>query len=178
MFWVGGTQSLRFRVTDRVYGEILPFNTKRSHKSFLCRGRNIKPHQYIPWLLLPSQGLQQPWHPQRMHDDVIKWNDFPGYWPFVRGIHRWPVNSPHKGRWRRALMVSVIYAWINGWVNNREAGDLRRYRTHYYVTVMINGPVFHQEGCQPLVSFQCWEMVINANIFLFFLPQNNWVVKA
>ena len=19
------------------------------------------------------------------------------YWPFVRGIHRWPVNSPHKG---------------------------------------------------------------------------------
>ena len=26
--------------------------------------------------------------------------------------------------------------WINGWVNNREAGDLRRYRTHYDVTVM------------------------------------------
>ena len=21
----------------------------------------------------------------------------PHYWPFVRGIHRWPVNSPHKG---------------------------------------------------------------------------------
>ena len=26
--------------------------------------------------------------------------------------------------------------WINGWVNNREAGDLRRYRAHYDVTVM------------------------------------------
>ena len=22
----------------------------------------------------------------------------PHYWPFVRGIHRWPVNSPHKGQ--------------------------------------------------------------------------------
>ena len=22
------------------------------------------------------------------HDDVIKWNTFPRYWPFVRGIHR------------------------------------------------------------------------------------------
>ena len=30
------------------------------------------------------------------HDDVIKWKQFPRHWPFVRGIHRWPVNSPHK----------------------------------------------------------------------------------
>ena len=30
------------------------------------------------------------------HDDVIKWKHFPRHWPFVRGIHRWPVNSPHK----------------------------------------------------------------------------------
>ena len=36
-----------------------------------------------------------------MHDGVIKWKHFPGYWPFVRGIHRSPVNSPHKGQWRR-----------------------------------------------------------------------------
>ena len=28
------------------------------------------------------------------HDDVIKWKHFPCYWPFVRGIHRSPVNSP------------------------------------------------------------------------------------
>ena len=33
-------------------------------------------------------------------------------------------------------MFSLIYAWINGWVNNPEAGDLRRYRDHYDVTVM------------------------------------------
>ena len=38
------------------------------------------------------------------HDNVIKWKHFPRYWPFVRGIHRSPVNSPHKGQWRGALM--------------------------------------------------------------------------
>ena len=70
------------------------------------------------------------------HDDVIKWEHFPRYWPFVRGIHRSPVNSPHKGQWRRALMFSLICVWINGWVNNRKAGDLRRYRGHYGVNVI------------------------------------------
>ena len=71
-----------------------------------------------------------------LHDDVIKWKHFPRYWPFVRGIHRSPANSPHKGKLRAALMFSLICAWINVWVNNREAGDLRRYRAHYDVIVM------------------------------------------
>ena len=71
-----------------------------------------------------------------VHDDVIKWTHFPRHWPFVRGIHRSPVNSPHKGQWRGALMFSFICAWINVWVNNREAGDLRRHRAHYDVIVM------------------------------------------
>ena len=35
-------------------------------------------------------------------------------------------------------MCSLICVWINSWVNNREAGDLRRYRAHYDVTVMFN----------------------------------------
>ena len=64
------------------------------------------------------------------------WNHFPGYWPFVRRIHRSPVNSPHKGQWRGALIFSLISAWINDGVNNREAGDLRRHRAHYDVTIM------------------------------------------
>ena len=69
-------------------------------------------------------------------DDVIKWKPFPRSWPFVRGIHRSPVNSPRKGQWCGTLMLSVICAWINGCVNNREAGDSRRNRAHYDVTVM------------------------------------------
>ena len=55
------------------------------------------------------------------HDDVIKWKHFPLYWPFVRGIHRSPVNSPHKGLWRRTLMFSLICTWTIGWVSNRDA---------------------------------------------------------
>ena len=47
-----------------------------------------------------------------------------------------PVNSPHKGQWRGALMFSLICARINDWVNNGEAGGLRRHRPHYDAIVM------------------------------------------
>ena len=59
------------------------------------------------------------------HDDVMEWKHFPRYWPFLWGIYR------------PALMFSLISAWINGRVNNREAGDLRHHRGHYDVTVML-----------------------------------------
>ena len=71
------------------------------------------------------------------HDYVIKWKHFSRYWPFVRGKHRSPVNSPHKGQWRETLMFSLICAWINGWINNREAGDLNSHRALYDVIVMM-----------------------------------------
>ena len=54
----------------------------------------------------------------------------------MRGIHRSQVNSPHKGQWRGALMFSLIWARINIWVNNGEAGDLRRQCAHYDVIVI------------------------------------------
>ena len=86
------------------------------------------------------------------HDDVIIWKHFPRYWSFVMMTSSYgnifrvtghlcreftPVNSPHKGRWRRALMFSLICVWINCWLNNGEAGDSRRYRVHYDVTIMV-----------------------------------------
>ena len=70
------------------------------------------------------------------HAGVIKWKHFPRYWPFVRGIHRSPMNSPHKVQGRGAVMFSLICISINGWINNHEAGDLRRYRAHYDVIAM------------------------------------------
>ena len=74
-------------------------------------------------------------HVPTSHDDVIKWKHFPRYWPFVWGIHQSPMNSPHKGQ-RRGAFISLTCARINGWVNNREAGDLRRNGAHYDVIVM------------------------------------------
>ena len=52
------------------------------------------------------------------------------------GIHWSPVISPHKGQQRGALMFSLICVWTNGWVNDRNAGDLRRHRAHYGIIVM------------------------------------------
>ena len=43
---------------------------------------------------------------------------------------------PHKDHLHKALMFFLICTWINSWVNNREADDLRRYRAHYDVTIM------------------------------------------
>ena len=49
-------------------------------------------------------------------------------------IHRWIPRTKASG----ALMFSLICALINGWVNNREAGDLRRHRSRNDVTVMTS----------------------------------------
>ena len=87
-------------------------------------------------------GLNLPQFSPATHNDVIKWKHFLRYWPSVRGTHRSPVNSPHKGQWRGALMLSLICAWINGLVNNRESGDLRRHWAHYDVIVMNRGKTF------------------------------------
>ena len=82
----------------------------------------------------------------REHDDVIKWKHFPRYWPFLMGLHRWPVESRHKGKWRRALVFSLICSWSNGSTNNLDAGDLKCPRAHYDVTVMSKVKTRTQEG--------------------------------
>ena len=99
------------------------------------------------------------------HDGVTKWKHFPRYWPFVRGIHRSPVNSPHKGQWREALMFSFI--WIHGWVNNRKAGDLRRYRAHYDVTVMSRRVLGMQRCVLAMWFSSTLEKPNEVNTFLF-----------
>ena len=86
----------------------------------------------------------------KCHDDVIKWKPFPRYWPFVCGIHRSPVNSPYKCQLHGALVISLTCAWTNGWVNNRDASDVRRYSAHYDVDVMVN--VYSGSN----VFWQCW----------------------
>ena len=111
---------------------------------------------YQKWNIIPS-------HPTKLHSflpcihthtfnthtcthfHIHSWwcyQHFPRYWPFVASN---AVNSMHKGQWRRALMFSLICAWINGWVNKGEAGVLRCHHAHHDVTVMftlaaITGP--------------------------------------
>ena len=107
------------------------------------------------------------------HDDVIKWKHFPCYWPFVQ--------SPQKGQWRWALMFSLICAWINGWVNNREPGDLRRHGTHYDVTVMnilllslLYHTQYHVVICQVYGGIAVYR---NVKLRAFSLTQNGISIK-
>ena len=121
---------------------LLPNNPKISYKvtrhqpKFLTlSAMTPKQHWFERWIRFCSNIRTI------LHDDVLKRKRFPRYWPFVMWMHRSPVDSPHKGQWRGALMFSLIYTWINAWVNNREAGDLRyrHHRTHYDITVMKSG---------------------------------------
>ena len=96
--------------------------------------------QLMLQIITPGTALR---HINR-HDDVIKWNHFPRYWFFVRGIHRWPVNSPLKGQWGAALIFSLICARMNGWVTNSETGDLRHHCAHYDVTVIKGNERLYQ----------------------------------
>ena len=75
----------------------------------------------------------------------IKWKYFPCYWPFVWGIHRSTVNSPHKGQWRGALMFSLICAlnkWLSkqswGWWFETSSCSLRRHYTPH-TTKLLGG---------------------------------------
>ena len=84
------------------------------------------------------------------HDDVIKWKHFPRDW-------RSPVNSPRKGQGRGALMFYLICVWINGWINNHEAGDLKHYRAHHDVTVMGSSPVVLAGNICQMQPFSRWQ---------------------
>ena len=79
-------------------------------------------------------------------------------------------NSPPKGQWRGALMFSFIFAPINGWVNNRDADDLRRHRTHYDVIVMIL-PLCHWQAqtccCAPSIDNCVLLFTENSNMYMY-----------
>ena len=73
------------------------------------------------------------------------------------------VNSPQTGQWRGTLIFHLICAWINGWVNNGEAGDLRRHRAHYDITVRMIANAWLVWGCCPqirsswhVLSYKTW----------------------
>ena len=69
------------------------------------------------------------------HNNVIKWKHFRVTGHLCREFtgQRW---IPHTKVIDVELWFFFICVWINDWVNNREAGDVRRYRAHYDVIVI------------------------------------------
>ena len=128
------------RVCCRIYFSLYTYFLLPSERD-ICMGKKCKKHAANA--VVHSFGVVVLlWF---IHGDVIKWKHFPRYWPFVRAIHWSSMNSPHKGQRRGALVFSLICAWINGWANNREAGDLRCHRAHYDVSVMqMSYWLYHQ----------------------------------
>ena len=56
----------------------------------------------------------------------------------------------------RSFRISLTCAWTYGCVNNRDAGDLRRHRVHYDVTVMPWGAASdHNVNVLTTTAFQC-----------------------
>ena len=68
--------------------------------------------------------------------DYVKLKKFPALLAICARNSPVPGEFPAKRQWRGGLLFSLIYTRINGWVNNDEAGNLRRLRAHYDVTVM------------------------------------------
>ena len=97
------------------------------------------------------------WHPPHVITIKTWWlhqmETFSALLAICAGNSPVPVNSPHKGQWRGALMFSLICVWINDWVNNREAVDLRPYRVHYDV-ILMNCPEVIVADCKGCAATQ------------------------
>ena len=76
-------------------------------------------------------GLNASYHWQDVHNGPD--NSSPWWRHQMGNIFR--VTGPLCGEFNGALMFFLI--WINAWVNNHEAGDLRRHPAHYDVIVML-----------------------------------------
>ena len=105
--------------------DVITYPSPSLYFTIITDSAGYAPLQPLPFL---SSNHKSWWRDQM--------ENFPRYWPFVLGIPRLPLNFPHKGQRRGALMFSLICVWTNGWVYNRDAGDLRRRRAHHDVTLM------------------------------------------
>ena len=81
---------------------------------------------------------------QGYHEDVVSWKRFPHYWPFVRGIHRWPVNSPRKGPVMRIVDAYFVVIVENFWTNHRVVGNTMKNNMSLDIHVQTNA------------SLTCW----------------------
>ena len=149
---------------------------------------HMKPLSKPLWM--QGRALSGYWRPWRRHQGVFRGTRYPDPWEpkqwkwqepagrsraSANGGHRScsskrsPVNSPHKDQWRGALKFSLICARINGWVNNGEAGDLRRNRAHYDVIVMnsTSGAAVYIRQTSFFVSF----LFIGASLYM--ISENN-----
>ena len=85
------------------------------------------------------------------HNDVIKWKLFPRYWPFARGIHRSPMNFPHKCQWRdKPLSKPMLNRFIDTYIFNQD--KIFSFRKMYLKLATPKRQPFFPEGDEDLSS--------------------------
>ena len=103
-------------------------------------------------------------------DDVIKWKRFHCYWPFVRRIRLSPVNSPHRGQWRGALMFSLICAlnkrlsklWWGWWFETPSRPLWLHYNVYRQSSYTSSNACMTTQFARKLTFIlrQCWQITI------------------
>ena len=132
-FWI--RDSLATHIYN-VYMNIYVLHVLRfiySSDAYITPGHTILPEENTPEIQAAFLKVR-PWWRHQMET-------FSALLAICAGNSPVLVNSTHRGQWRGALVFSLICAWINGWVNNREADDLRRHRGHYDVNIMTIGAI-------------------------------------
>ena len=149
----------------------------------------------VIWRYATDQGSSL----QRFYDLIVqilwriklwrhKRKTFPHYTPLWGVIHRSPVKFPHpltypprhKGQWRRALVFSLISAWTNSWLNNRDVGDLRHHRVYHVVTVMFenNDPVMPLIYTGRTAQLSWYEKKVVTDKILRIKAKVNWIFNS
>ena len=91
-------------------------------------------------ITLPSHGFHYDTLPQSLlwlfkrlsaadgnvHGDVIKWKHFFALLSLREGNPPVPSGLPWQRPMTRSFDIFFVFTWTNGWVSNREHGDLRR----------------------------------------------------
>ena len=95
------------------------------HSTFSCVKLTLIARPWRFWLLMAFHDMMTSSNGNIFSVTGPLWGEITG--------HRW-ISSQSQGR--GALTFSLICAWTNGWANHWDAGDLRRHRAHYNVTVM------------------------------------------
>ena len=89
-------------------------------------------HKWSTYTML-SWTTEYPWTPARNYGkgggvnpatvdanhNAMAWKHFRHYWPFVKGIYQWPMDSPHKWSVMCSIDVSLLLAWTKRWKNSR-----------------------------------------------------------
>ena len=94
-----------------------------------------------------------------------------------------PGNFPRKSQWHGVLVFSLICTWRNGWISNRKAGDLRRHRSHYDVTVMCRFIVYSIKYTYGFVMFCCGYIMMLSRLVTFSpimsrCPWSPWRIRV